>query len=157
MTTRKRRWLMKTEPADFSIDDLARVGVEPWSGVRSYQARNYMRDSMQVGDDVLFYHSSCAVPGIYGIAEVASAAYPDPSQFDRKSKYFDADAVAAEPRWFLVDVAYVRTLASPITLTLIRTRTDVLGEDFHLTRKGSRLSVMPVSAAQWKILLALES
>src|SRR3546814_12704225 len=98
MATRKRHWLMKSEPGDFSIDDLKRVGTEPWTGVRNYQARNFMRQ-MQVGDGVLFYHSNCEVPGIYGLAEVASAPYPDPTQFKRKSKYFDPKATPAQPRW----------------------------------------------------------
>jgi predicted RNA-binding protein with PUA-like domain len=155
MSTRKRHWLMKSEPDDFSIDDLARVQVEPWTGVRNYQARNFMRD-MQVGDGVLFYHSNAAVPGIYGIAEVATTAYPDPSQFDRKSKYFDEKASREQPRWDLVDVRYVRTLKRPIALDDIRAEADALGEDFALIRKGNRLSVLPVTAAQWKTLLSLE-
>src|SRR5690606_7814640 len=98
MAARKRYWLMKSEPGDFSIDDLERVGTEPWTGVRNYQARNYMRQ-MQVGDGVLFYHSNCEVPGIYGLAEVASAPYPDKTQFDPKSKYFDPKATREQPRW----------------------------------------------------------
>ncbi|MCY7353965.1 MAG: EVE domain-containing protein [Lysobacter sp.] len=156
MSTRKRHWLMKSEPDDFSIDDLQRINIEPWTGVRNYQARNFMRDGMQVGDGVLFYHSSCNVPGIYGIAEVATAAYPDPSQFNKKSKYFDETASRDEPRWFLVDVRYVRTLQQPISLARIRAHAEKLGEDFALIRRGTRLSVMPVSAAQWKTLLTLE-
>lgn len=156
MSARKRYWLMKTEPEDFGIDDLQRVGTEPWTGVRNYQARNFMR-SMQIGDGVLFYHSSTEVPGIYGIAEVASQAYPDPSQFNKKSQYFDDKANHEEPRWFLVDVRYVRTLKNPITLAAIRDRSEALGEDFALVRRGTRLSVMPVTAAQWKTLLSLES
>jgi predicted RNA-binding protein with PUA-like domain len=158
MSTGKRRryWLMKSEPEDFSIDDLERVGTEPWTGVRNYQARNFMRDGMQRGDGVLFYHSNCKVPGVYGIAEVASAAYPDPTQFDRTSKYFDPKATPEEPRWMLVDVGFVRRLAGPVTLDAIRDRSEALGEDFALIRKGSRLSVLPVGAAQWKILLAME-
>lgn len=156
MTTRRRYWLMKSEPEDFSIDDLARVGVEPWTGVRNYQARNFMRDGMRVGDRVLFYHSNCDVPGIYGIAEVASAAYPDPTQFDGRSKYFDPKARREEPRWFLVDVQYVETLARPVPLSRIREAEDALGDDFALIRKGTRLSVLPVSAAQYKTLLSLE-
>ncbi|MEN1929091.1 EVE domain-containing protein [Luteimonas sp. MJ250] len=154
--TRKRYWLMKSEPEDFSIDDLERVGTEPWTGVRNYQARNFMRDGMQIGDGVLFYHSNCKVPGIYGIAEVASAPYPDPTQFDRQSKYFDPKASPQEPRWMLVDVGFVRRLAAPVTLEAIRGRSESLGEDFALIRKGTRLSVLPVGAAQWKILLAME-
>ena len=156
MSTRKRYWLMKTEPDDFSIDDLQRVGIEPWTGVRNYQARNFMRDGMQVGDGVLFYHSSCDMPGIYGLAEVATAAYPDPSQFSKKSKYFDEKSSPDAPRWFLVDVRYVRTLEQPITLDKIRQHAEKLGEEFALIRRGTRLSVMPVSAAQWKTLLTLE-
>ncbi|MCD9033640.1 EVE domain-containing protein [Luteimonas sp. Y-2-2-4F] len=156
MTARKRYWLMKSEPTDFSIDDLERVGTEPWTGVRNYQARNFMRNGMQVGDGVLFYHSNTQVPGIYGIAEVASPAYPDPTQFDRRSKYHDAQATPEEPRWFLVDVRFVRRLERPVPLDLIRTRAEALGEEFALIRKGSRLSVLPVTPAQWKILLALE-
>lgn len=156
MTPRKRYWLMKSEPEDFSIDDLARVRTEPWSGVRNYQARNFMRDGMQVGDGILFYHSNTDVPGIYGLAEVASAAYPDPTQFQPKSKYHDPKSTQAEPRWMLVDVGFVRKLRGAIPLDLIREHADRLGEDFALIRKGTRLSVLPVTAAQWKILLSLE-
>ena len=155
MSPRKHYWLMKTEPDGFSIDDLHKVGTEPWTGVRNYQARNFMR-AMQVGDGVLFYHSSTEIPGIYGIAEVASAPYPDPTQFDRKSPYFDPKASREQPRWDLVDVRYVRALEHPIALSIIREHTDALGEDFALIRKGARLSVLPVTAAQWKLLLSLE-
>ena len=155
MSPRKRHWLMKSEPGDFSIDDLQRVGTEPWTGVRNYQARNFMRQ-MQVGDGVLFYHSNAEVPGIYGIAEVASTPYPDPTQFKKKSKYHDPKATQEQPRWDLVDVKFVRKLARAIPLEEIRTHADALGEEFALIRKGSRLSVLPVSAAQWKLLLALE-
>ena len=155
MSTRKKYWLMKSEPEDFSIDDLARVGVEPWTGVRNYQARNFMRQ-MQPGDGVLFYHSSTEIPGIYGLAEVASAPYPDPTQFEKKSKYFDPKSSREEPRWDLVDVRFVRKLARGIPLEEIRTHADDLGEDFALIRRGSRLSVLPVTAAQWKLLLGLE-
>ena len=156
MSNRKRYWLMKSEPDAFSIDDLQKVGVEPWNGVRNYQARNFMRDGMQVGDGVLFYHSNCAVPGIAGLATVASKAYPDETQFDRKSDYFDPKATREEPRWMLVDVAFERKLKRLIPLEEIRQHTDALGEGFALTSKGTRLSVMPVTAAQWKLLLSLE-
>ncbi|MGO1542276.1 MAG: EVE domain-containing protein [Luteimonas sp.] len=156
MSKPKRYWLMKSEPDDFSIDDLERVGTEPWTGVRNYQARNFMRDSMQVGDQVFFYHSNTKVPGIYGIAQVASTPYPDPTQFEKKSKYFDPKSTREEPRWMLVDVGFVRKLEQPVSLATIRTRSEALGEDFALIRKGARLSVLPVTAAQWKILLALE-
>lgn len=155
MTTRKKYWLMKSEPTDFSIDDLKRVKTEPWTGVRNYQARNFMRQ-MKPGDGVLFYHSNCEVPGIYGIGEVASPPYPDKTQFDKKSKYFDEKATQEQPRWDLVDVGYVRHLKRAIPLTEIREHRDELGEEFALTRTGSRLSVLPVTAAQWKLLLSLE-
>jgi predicted RNA-binding protein with PUA-like domain len=146
---------MKSEPDAFSIDDLQRVGTEPWNGVRNYQARNNMR-LMRPGDGVLFYHSSCAVPGIVGVATVASDAYPDPTQFDPKSEYFDAKSTREEPRWSLVDVAYERTLKRTIPLDEIKQHADALGEGFALTQRGSRLSVSPVTAAQWKLLLSLE-
>ena len=147
------RWLMKTEPDTFSIDDLKRVKVEPWNGVRNYQARNYLRQ-MKQGDAVLIYHSSCAMPGVAGIGEVASAPYPDPTQFDPKSDYFDAGSDRADPRWSLVDVRYRRKLKRVITLDEIKALRD-LG-DFALTRRGNRLSVLPVTEAQWQAILDLE-
>lgn len=147
-------WLMKTEPDEFSIDDLARKKVEPWTGVRNYQARNFMRDGMQVGDGVLFYHSSCAEPGVAGIAEVASAAHPDPTQFDRKSDYFDAASKREEPRWFLVDVKFKRKLKRVIPLTELKSRAEL--EGFALISRGNRLSVLPVTKAQWDFILGLE-
>ncbi len=155
MSRARRYWLMKTEPDTFSIDDLARVRTEPWNGVRNYQARNFMRQ-MQMGDGVLFYHSSCDVPGIVGTATIVSDAYPDPTQFDPKSDYFDPKSTRENPRWSLVDVAFERKLDRTIPLDEIRRHTDRLGEDFALVRRGSRLSVMPVTAAQWKLLLSLE-
>jgi predicted RNA-binding protein with PUA-like domain len=156
MTARRRYWLMKSEPDAFSIDDLQRVGTEPWNGVRNYQARNFMRDGMQVGDGVLFYHSNTAVPGIAGIATVASKAYPDATQFDPKSDYYDAKSTNEEPRWFLVDVAFERKFDRTIPLDTIKQHADKLGEEFALIRRGNRLSVFPVTAAQWKYLLSLE-
>ena len=156
MTARRRYWLMKSEPDAFSIDDLQRAGVEPWTGVRNYQARNFMRDGMQVGDGVLFYHSSCAVPGIVGTATVASKAYPDPTQFIPKSDYYDPKSTREQPRWHLVDIAFERKLKRTIALDQIKQRADRLGEEFALIRRGNRLSVLPVSAAQWKTLLSLE-
>ena len=156
MTARKRYWLMKSEPDAFSIDDLQRVGTEPWNGVRNYQARNFMRDGMKVDDGVLFYHSNAKVPGVVGVARVASAAYPDATQFDPKSDYYDPKATPEQPRWFLVDVAFERKLARTIALEEIKRHADALGEGFPLTSRGSRLSVFPVTAAQWKLLLSLE-
>lgn len=155
MTKPRRYWLMKSEPDAFSIDNLKRVGTEPWNGVRNYQARNNMRQ-MQVGDGVLFYHSSCDVPGVVGTATIASEAYPDPTQFDAKSDYFDPKSTREEPRWSLVDVAFERKLKRTIPLDEIKQHADALGEDFALIRRGSRLSVLPVTAAQWKLILSLE-
>lgn len=149
-----RYWLMKTEPDEFSIDDLAKKKVESWTGVRNYQARNFMRDGMQVGDGVLFYHSSCEVPGVAGIAEVATAAYPDPTQFDRKSDYYDAASKREEPRWLLVDVKYKRKLKRVIPLTELKERSEL--EGFPLLARGNRLSVLPVTKAQWDFILGLE-
>lgn len=147
-------WLMKSEPDEFSIDDLQRAGSEPWTGVRNYLARNHMR-AMRRGDGVLIYHSSCAVPGVAGVAEVAAEAYPDPTQFERKSDYYDPKSTREAPRWDLVDVAFKRKLGRVIALDEIRALADQLG-DFALTQRGSRLSVLPVTAAQWKLILSLE-
>ena len=147
-------WLMKSEPEAFSIDDLQRVGREPWSGVRNYQARNFMRQ-MAVGDGVLFYHSNTRVPGVVGVAGVACDAYPDPTQFQKKSHYYDPKATREEPRWQLVDVSFKRKLSRIISLEELRGAGDQLDE-FELLRRGSRLSVMPVSAANWKTVLSLE-
>jgi predicted RNA-binding protein with PUA-like domain len=148
-----RHWLMKTEPDEFSIDDLAKKKVEPWTGVRNYQARNFMRE-MKPGDGVLFYHSSCEVPGVAGIAEVATEAYPDPTQFDRKSDYYDAASKREEPRWSLVDVKFKRKLKRVIPLAELKDRRELDG--FSLLARGNRLSVLPVTKAQWDFILGLE-
>jgi predicted RNA-binding protein with PUA-like domain len=147
-------WLMKSEPDEMSIDDvLARPqSTVPWFGVRNYQARNFMRDGMQVGDGVLFYHSSCPQPGIAGIAEVASSAYPDHTQFDPKSHYYDPKSKPEEPRWQMVDVKAVRKTR---LLSLAELRTIPALEDMVLLQKGSRLSITPVTPAQWKAIQAL--
>ncbi|HEY1136630.1 MAG TPA: EVE domain-containing protein [Xanthomonadaceae bacterium] len=155
MTARKHYWLMKSEPDTFSIDNLKKVGTEPWNGVRNYQARNFMR-AMQVGDGVLFYHSNCKEPGIVGTATVATATYPDDTQFNPKSDYYDPKSTREEPRWSLVDVKFDRKLKRTITLDEIKQHGDDLGEGFALIQRGNRLSVLPVTAAQWKFLLALE-
>jgi predicted RNA-binding protein with PUA-like domain len=148
-----RYWLMKTEPDEFSIDDLAKKKVEPWTGVRNYQARNFMRE-MKAGDGVLFYHSSCEVPGVAGTAEVAAEAYPDPTQFDRKSDYYDAASKREEPRWSLVDVKYKRKLKRVIPLAELKDRKEL--EGFALLARGNRLSVLPVTRSQWDFILGLE-
>ncbi|MDE2307844.1 MAG: EVE domain-containing protein [Xanthomonadaceae bacterium] len=149
-----RHWLMKSEPEAFSIDDLKRKRREAWDGVRNYQARNFMRDGMQPGDRVFFYHSNCATPGIVGIAEVATDAYPDPSQFDPASRYFDPASTHGQPRWMLVDVKFVRKLRRTISLDELKGHAALLG--MPLLRKGNRLSVMPVAADEWAYILALE-
>jgi predicted RNA-binding protein with PUA-like domain len=151
----KNYWLLKSEPEEFSIDDLERVGREPWSGVRNYQARNFMRDGMRVGDGVLFYHSNCKPPGVVGVAEVVGAAYPDPTQFDPRSDYFDPASERGAPRWLAVDVGYKRTLRRCITLDELKADAEALG-NLALLRRGNRLSVLPVSAAQWKHILKME-
>ena len=149
-----KHWLMKSEPDTFSIDDLKRNKQEPWDGVRNYQARNFMRDGMRVGDKVFFYHSNCAIPGIVGLAEVATEAYPDPSQFDPKSHYFDPKSKPEEPRWMLIEVKFVKKLARTISLEELKASEAL--SDMALVRKGNRLSVMPVSAGEWRLILALE-
>jgi predicted RNA-binding protein with PUA-like domain len=148
-------WLMKSEPDTFGIDDLEKRGTEPWSGVRNYQARNFMRDRMKPGELAFLYHSSCPEPGIYGIMAIGGNAYPDPTQFDRKSPYFDKAATREEPRWFLVDVKFRRRLRRPILLAELRDRERDL-EGLMLLRKGSRLSIQPVSPEHWQKILDLE-
>ena len=147
-------WLMKSEPDAYSIDDLERDGREMWDGIRNYQARNMMRDDMKIGDHVFFYHSNCKEPGIVGIAKVASEPYPDPTQFDKRSQYYDPKSDKAEPRWCLVDVEFVRKTKRNITLADIKAQKSL--EDMILTRKGNRLSVMPVSKKHWNKILSLE-
>ena len=144
-------WLMKSEPDECSIDDvLAAPGRKtPWSGVRNYQARNFMRDEMRVGDGVLFYHSSCAEPGIAGLAEVASAPYPDASQFDAKSDYYDAQSPRDNPRWVNVDV---RALRKTRLVALAELRKHKALGRMRLLQPGNRLSITPVSAAEWRYI-----
>ena len=154
MSKNTQYWLMKSEPDAFSIDDLKRKGQEAWDGVRNYQARNFMRDGMHVGDKVFFYHSNCDEPGIVGIAEVATDAYPDPSQFDPKSKYFDAASSRDNPRWMLVDVKFIKKLKHTISLKALQAE-PVLAE-MALVRKGNRLSVMPIGAEEWRHILTME-
>jgi len=149
-----RYWLMKSEPDEVSFDDvLAAPGqTVAWFGVRNYQARNFMRDAMQVGDGVLFYHSSCAVPGVAGIAQVASGPYPDESQFDSGGKYFDPKATREQPRWISVDVQAVEQ-GRYLPLSEMRTIPEL--QDMVLLQKGSRLSISPVTPGQWNTILKL--
>ena len=147
-------WLMKSEPDEVSIDDvLAAPGqTVSWFGVRNYQARNFMRDAMREGDLAFFYHSSCAEPGIAGIVEIASSAYPDATQFDPSSHYYDPKATQQEPRWISVDVKAVRR--TPL-LSLKQLRTYPELDGMRLLARGSRLSVMPVEPAEWTFIKAL--
>jgi predicted RNA-binding protein with PUA-like domain len=142
-------WLMKSEPAEVSVDDAlaAPDATVPWTGVRGYQARNFMRDAMRVDDGVLFYHSSCAEPGIVGIARVASPPYPDPTQFDPASPYHDPASQPEAPRWVLVDVQVLRTTRN---LTLPELRADPRLQNLLVLKKGNRLSITPVEAADFK-------
>ena len=146
-----RYWLMKSEPSEFSIDDLAREPKKStsWIGVRNYQARNFMRDQMQLGDLVLFYHSTCAVPGIAVIAEVSKLAYPDETQFDRKSDYFDPKATRDNPRWVHVDVKLVKKTRL-VPLSELRGYPKLA--KMQLLQRGNRLSITPVDPAEWKFI-----
>ena len=147
-------WLMKSEPDAYSIDDLERDRREMWDGIRNYQARNMMRDDMAIGDEVFFYHSNCKEPAIVGISRVVSEPYPDPTQFDPDSKYYDAKSDPEDPRWCLVDVEFVRKLQRPITLAQLKAHPGLDG--MILTRRGNRLSIMPVSDEHWDVILTLE-
>ncbi len=148
-------WLMKSEPEEFSIDDLMQAPKQTtaWEGVRNYQARNFMRDSMRANDLVYFYHSNCELPGIVGIAKVVRESYPDPSQFDAKSAYFDAKSSQQHPRWFCVNVQFVEKFPNVISLSTLKDNAQL--RDFALIRKGNRLSVLPVSLQQWDLILSL--
>jgi predicted RNA-binding protein with PUA-like domain len=146
-------WLMKSEPSEVSVDDAlaAPEATVAWTGVRNYQARNFMRDHMHVGDGVLFYHSSCPEPGIVGIATVASTAYPDATQFDPKSHYFDPKSSTDAPRWLHVDVQLQRKTR---LLSLTEMRSTPALADMIVLKRGNRLSITPVTAAQWHAVLA---
>ena len=144
-------WLMKSEPKECSVDDAlaAPDATVPWTGVRNYQARNFMRDAMRAGDGVLFYHSSCDQPGIVGIARVASTPYPDPTQFDPKSPYFDAASKHEAPRWLLVDVQVLRKIPS-LSLPTLRARPELA--ELLVLKKGNRLSITPVQPRHWQAI-----
>jgi predicted RNA-binding protein with PUA-like domain len=145
-------WLMKSEPDVYSIDDLERDGTEPWEGVRNYQARNFMRE-MLVGDWVLFYHSNAKPPGVAGLARVCREAYPDPTQFDRKSQYFDPKSSKDAPRWSRVDVAFVEKFPAFLSLQTLKDNKRLQG--MRVTQKGQRLSVQPVEKAHFDAVLKL--
>jgi predicted RNA-binding protein with PUA-like domain len=143
-------WLMKSEPETFSIDHLKQKKKSGWDGVRNYQARNFMRDQMKCGDYILFYHSSCDVPGIAGIAKVSKESHPDPTQFDSASDYYDSKATLANPRWFMVEVEYVEKFETIFTLTEIKNTKGL--EQMFVSQKGSRLSINPVTEKEFKII-----
>lgn len=149
-----RYWLMKSEPSDCSIDDLATLPKQTvaWYGVRNYQARNFMRDQMAIGDQVLFYHSSCAEPGIAGLAEVVSKAYPDETQFDKKNKYFDPKATRETPRWFNVDVR-LKKKTRLISLKELREHPQL--KNMRILQRGNRLSITPVDPKEWAFIQSI--
>jgi predicted RNA-binding protein with PUA-like domain len=150
-----RHWLFKSEPDVFSIDDLARAPKQTtfWNGVRNFQARNLLRDEIKVGDGVIFYHSSADPPGAAGLAEVTRAGYPDPTQFDSRSEYHDPDATPDAPRWFMVDIRFSEKFARFVPLDELRASAEL--KEMVLLRRGSRLSVQPVSPAEWKAIVTM--
>jgi predicted RNA-binding protein with PUA-like domain len=150
-------WLLKSEPTVFGFADLTSAPEQttPWEGVRNYQARNFLRDGLRLGDQAFFYHSSTANPAIVGIVEVVREGYPDETAFDPASPYYDSTSTRERPRWYRVDVRLVRRLRRPVTLAELKRHRDALA-DFALLRRGNRLSVLPVTAAQWGFVLALE-
>ena len=150
-----RHWLMKTEPSEFSIDDLVASPKQTtfWFGVRNYQARNLLRDEIKVGDRVLFYHSSCEAPAVVGTAVVVRGGYPDHTALDPNSPYFDAKSSPDNPRWYMVDIRLDQKLARPVTITEMRAHQELV--DLPLLRKGNRLSVLPVTHAEFEYVLKL--
>lgn len=148
-------WLMKSEPDVFSFSDLKKrpKKTEPWNGVRNYQARNFMRDEMQVGDLILFYHSSCEIPGVAGIAKVGSKPYADVTQFDSKSEYFDPKATKEEPRWFLVDVTFEEDLKALVSLEEMKKHEELA--HMRLLQRGNRLSILPVTREEFLFIKKL--
>lgn len=151
-------WLMKSEPEEFGIDDLRKrpKKTEPWDGVRNYQARNMMRDQMKVRDRAFFYHSNCEVPGIVGVMEICSKPYPDPTAFDPEDKHYDPKSDPDNPRWYLIDVKFVRKLKRTIALAELREYSESKLAELVLLRRGNRLSVMPVTKKHWDFVLKLE-
>jgi len=147
-------WLMKSEPDVFGIEDLARRKIEPWDGVRNYEARNFMR-AMRKGDRAFLYHSNCPRPAIVGIMRIARESYPDPTAFDPESAYFDTKSTPENPRWSAVDVGFVRRLKRPVSLAELKHNGALA--DLRLLQRGSRLSVMPVTSRQWEYIIKLEN
>jgi len=150
-------WLMKSEPEEFSIDDLKKQGTTHWDGVRNYQARNMMRDQMKVGDQVFFYHSNCDVPGIVGTMKIIREGYPDHTAFDPGDKHYDPKSDPDNPRWHMVDLRFVRKFRKSVPLATLRQYAEGDLAKLPLLRRGNRLSVMPVSKTEWEFILALSS
>jgi predicted RNA-binding protein with PUA-like domain len=149
----KKYWLMKCEPSAYTIDDLARDGTTSWEGVRNYQARNFMRDEMQIGDLVLFYASNAEPSGVTGLAQIARTAYPDPFAFKKGHKYYDPESSKEKPTWYSVDIAYVETFPAIVPLETLKTAKGL--EDMVVTKRGSRLSIQPVTKAEFEIVRRL--
>ena len=147
-------WLMKNEPEDYSIDDLKKDKIEPWDGIRNYQVRNMIRDDMQKNDLAFFYHSNCEVPGIYGIMKIHKECYPDYTAFDKKKKYYDPKSSEDNPRWFMVDVKYVRKLKKAVTLKDLKSHSQL--SKMKVVQRGNRLSITEVSPKDWNFILNLE-
>jgi len=151
MTQKRNYWLLKSEPTTYSLRDLKKEGETQWTGVRNYQARNFMRDDMKPGDPILFYHSNTQPPAIVGVGEVHSKSYPDPTQYNSKSEYYDPKATKREPRWFCVTISFLYEFKNPISLKTLKSSASF--SDMLLTKKGSRLSVQPVSARHFNAIL----
>ena len=152
-TTTAQYWLMKSEPSEYSIDDLKRDKKAPWYGVRNYQARNFMRDAMRPGDGVLFYHSSCPMPGVAGLAEVIGAPYPDATQFDPKSHYYDLKSRKENPRWILIDVKFKKQFSEVVSLAALRQERAL--SSLVILRPGNRLSITPVTEREYETIVSL--
>jgi predicted RNA-binding protein with PUA-like domain len=151
---RMQYWIMKSEPDTYSIDDLKSFNIDHWDGIRNYQVRNFFRDTMQVGDQAFFYHSNCKEPGIVGLMEIASEAYPDHTAFIKGEKYFDAKSDPDQPRWLMIDVKYQRHLKRKITLSDLRNQKTL--ESMRLLQRGNRLSVIPLEKKEWNYILGME-
>ena len=147
-------WLMKSEPDVYGLDDLKKEKTDHWDGIRNYQARNFMRDQMSKGDLAFFYHSNCEEPGIVGIMAIHKPAYPDFTAFDPKEKYYDPKSDPAKPRWYMVEVKYMRKLKRPIPLSELKTHKAL--QDMRLLQKGNRLSILPIKKKEWDYILKLE-
>ena len=146
-------WLMKNEPEDYSVDDLERAGTDYWDGIRNYQVRNFMRDEMSVGDQAFFYHSNCKVPGIFGIMEIASEAYPDHTAWDPNEHYYDPRSTPESPVWLMVDVKFIHKFENPVTLKELRTHPEL--SEMRILQRGNRLSVTPLTREHWNFILGL--